>query len=56
MNLRTFVYKTVHVDEVEAYLARGWMVVLPSRPHPGGDAYCKIPMAWLCDCEHEVRR
>jgi hypothetical protein len=40
----------VVAHEVDSYLRRGWMVILPSRPHPVGDEYMRIPMVKLCEC------
>jgi hypothetical protein len=46
----TSIYRMVPVEHVPAYLAAGWMVLLPSRPHPVGDAYARVPMIWICQC------
>jgi hypothetical protein len=44
-------YMTVEARDVEAFLKSGWLVALPSRPHPVGDAYERIPLVWVCpDC------
>jgi hypothetical protein len=42
---------TVPVERVAEYLACGWVVLLPSRPHPVGDAYGRVPIQWLCSCQ-----
>ena len=46
-----WLYATVKVDDVEDYLRCAWMVVLPSRHVPVGDAYVRIPMQRPCKCE-----
>jgi hypothetical protein len=32
------IYLTVEAHLVVEHLKRGWMVLIPARPHPGGDA------------------
>jgi len=44
-------YRTVVAELVEDYLRAGWMIVLPSRAHPVGDAYGRVPIMWVCECE-----
>jgi hypothetical protein len=44
-------YRTVVAELVEDYLRAGWMIVLPSRAHPVGDAYGRLPIMWVCECE-----
>ena len=48
--MREMIYKTVVATAVNGYLRLGWQVVLPSRWHPVGDAYARVPIQWLCQC------
>jgi hypothetical protein len=44
-------YRSVHALEAESWLRAGWMTALPVHPHPVADAYERVTLVWLCECE-----
>jgi hypothetical protein len=43
------IYKYVSHDGIIPHLVRGWMVVIPTCPHPVADER-GVMMIWLCEC------